>query len=78
MGFIIWQAMCGSGLMTGTGIFITRSHPMPIQKVLTRGQVRFYAVVIGITKLITCELRTDLTINRMHLKIGRGFGVPKI
>ena len=64
--------------MTGTGIFITRTHPMLIQKALTREQVRFYAVVIGITKLITCELHTDLTINRMHLKIGRDFGVPMI
>ena len=49
---------------------------MPTQKALTREQVRFYAVAVGITKLIICELRTDLTINRMHSKIGRDFGVP--
>ena len=76
-GFIIWQAMYGSGSMIGMGIFITKSHPMPIQKDLTREQVKFYAVGTGTTRLITCGLRTALTINRMYLKIGRVFGALK-
>jgi len=63
--------------MIGMGIFITKSHPMPIQKDLTREQVKFYAVGTGTTRLITCGLRTALTINRMYLKIGRVFGALK-